>query len=483
MTKVMQISAEKTGVFVLWFLIALFTVFHSIDLPLLLTFDSTLYLDQAQMLGDPRFWTQWHFLRTPLLQLITRIGFELFGVGPRLLIFVNTAFGFGGIVILFFVFRRWFSPLAASLICVGLAVHPTLVTYQHTFLTEAGSFFFMTLTCLLFLRTVERNFSPRSLFRLGFSVAVAYYFRPTLFILSPLASIIVVSACWFVREAKKAFIAILLLLIVPFLLTVPWRMFASQHNWQADQIAFGLINQAVFDPDSSLLGSSAAPYRSALNASLVDGELPTTGISDHLIYGMIPGVTVEMADSSIGYFFRVVAENPLRYTQGVMRGLMLLIGIAGTESDNVPFQKIISTAKGHTVISGPPLLLAWAKDHFNGDYGARILAPYLSSSIEFYSALYPLGVMSTLLVVILIAVSGNVDLKLLGVFIICFGYLVYHALVLFSLDRMAVPVIPLFCAMVFVNLLTLTKLFRAALLDNVKNVFLIRKILKLKPLS
>jgi hypothetical protein len=248
------------------------------------------------------------------------------------------------------------------------------------------------------------------------------------------------------KQIIKAIFSVLILTMLPFSLSIPWKILGSSQNWQADQVAFGLLNQAVFRPGSPYLGEASPLYAEALKNSMINGELPNSGISDNLIYAMLPGISKEIGANPNRYFLSVIYENPLRYLQGFIRGFLMLMNIGGTESDNLPFLEILSKASEHTTISAPTYLIPWITDIFKGDYGSQSLEEYLLFSAKPFLILYTVGCIGLTLLLSL-QLFYNIDMKACQIAILCLGYLAFHAAVLFSLDRMAVPIMPVVCGL------------------------------------
>ncbi len=435
-------SFDPTLVLVLCAILVL-TVLHFLGLPLLVTYDGHLYLDQALMLGEPRFWTDWHFLRTPILQLVTRLIFELVGVSSKSLIFINTIFGLIGIFCCYKIARFWASRRVATFSALVVALNPLLITYQHTYLTEAGSFAFVSLVTFLLLNAVESGFRVRQLIWLGTAITIGYYFRPTLFMLSPPALV-----CVFLFAPKRNWLrvraqALAVIFILPFVATVPWRMLGSSQHWEDTQIIFGLVNQAVFPPDSPMLGSASEQYRASLERSLVNGSLTSTGIMDGEVYQFLGPLEPQARGHSEKWFMQVVSSYPWRYLSGVTRGALLFAGIPGQDSDNNVFLQRVMTSEKSIILPGPANTQTWVEEHLLETVGSGLFRDFLTSLVSPYVWLYRLGL---LCLVIFVALSlFRIQPLLFALGAPTLWFLAYHALTLFSLDRMAVPVIPLVC--------------------------------------
>lgn len=416
------------------------TLYHSRTLPLVLSYDSQLYIDQALMLGTPRFWNDWHFLRTPLFQTITRLCFIVFGENSWVLIAITTTFGFFGLLLLQRILSKITSSNTAWALTLLCACSPLLIAYEHCFLTETGTFFFLSAIILSALSCLDARFSSRSCLAYGLVVAVGYYFRPTLVVLSvsiPLLYLLLARSRNIKDFARVAFLT----LIVPHLLSLPWRYLGKDAHWEGDQIIFGLINQAVFEPDSPLLGAAQPAYLAALRHSLIGGHLSPSGIGDGDIYQFISLLHAPSHDHPTRFFLQVISTHPVRYLKGILRGELYLLGAPGIDSDNDIFQRSVFQNGGSVIFSGPPRIEQYVRSHFEVARQKNIFFERLASLLSpLYQWLFRLG--SAMLIPLLCVAYKK---RLQSLFVLClipFIFISYHAVVLFSLDRMAVPAIP-----------------------------------------
>lgn len=437
-----------------WLLLSIFTVIHFLALPLVITFDGHLYLDQALMLGTDRFWTDWHFLRTPLLQSITRLGFSVVGPNAELLVFINTVLGVAGLGVLYAILTRWLKPVAASCVVLLVGVNPLFVTYQHTFLTEMGSFFFLGLSCFALLRLVDEDFSWSSATLFGLTAALGYYFRPTLFMVAPIGFIAVLWSLLAKRRLKPLFVLFVCMVVVPYLFTLPWRSMGKGRNWEDDQVGFALLNQVVIPPNSETASHMLLPYRDAVSSSKVEGELTVSGMSDGRIYPLLPFVRQKMTEGGEHFFLQIIATYPVRYLLGVIRGALYLAGVPGIDSDNAAFLQQTLHADSHFIFPGPERTDTWVRQTFAG----RKIPGRFRSILEFlvtpYQWLYRAGSVLVAMMLCLVAFFRPTS-RVFFALSIPTGFLLYHAFTLFSVDRMAVPVVPFYSAVPLVLLIGL----------------------------
>lgn len=402
------------------------------------------------MIGEPRFWTDWHFLRTPVFQLLTRFTFSLLGQSSSTLLLITTSLGFCGLLVLGQILERWLERSTAYFIVFVVGCMPLLVAYQHTFLTETGSFFLITIIIASFLRCHDKNFSPSASFTSGVVVAIGYYFRPTLLVLSFIAPI---TFLLFYRplSLRKSIQVGSYTLLLPYLLSLPWQYLGSKTGWEADQVLFGVINQAVLPVDSPLLAGVQDQYKQALLKSLVNGSLTSSGISDGEIYPLIGALRPQAAEHPTQFFLNVIREYPIRYLKGIIRGTMLLLGLPGIDSDNLIFEKNVFEHNGAVIFSGPPRLEPYMQAHFNQSGEKGIFATGLFSLQIVYDWLYRFGV--AVLFCLMITSIRRKNPHFFIVAAVPFIFLLYHAAVLFSLDRMAVPVAPIIvsASLVFIS--------------------------------
>ena len=420
--------------------LATFTALHFALLPLVLSWDSQAYIDQALMLGQARFWSDWHFLRTPMFQSITRAAFILLGENRIALLSVTVAMGFLGLLVTQRILREWLSPALSWLITLFLSLNPLLITYQHTFLTESGSFMWLGLVMLAFIRCVKRGFDTSSCITAGLTIAAGYYFRPTILILSFIGT-----ACFVVLHGVKPFSRVarvaLLTLLLPQVLALPWKYMGSKSNWESAQVAFGVLNQVVIPQDSPLIESARDKYRLAIEQSKVNGSLTASGMGDEYIYPLLDTLSVQMkGGSATGFFLKVVRTYPIEYIRGFARGMLHLWGMPGLDSDNRMFMNAVFRNGGTVIFPGPPPFEEFIKRCFFAKGTPSHISPLIEALTPVFVWIYRVG---SLFLILLFAIAiKRRDGMTLVVTIVPLVFIVYHAAVLFSLDRMAVPVTP-----------------------------------------
>jgi hypothetical protein len=157
-----------------------FHVLHGISLPVLITWDGCLYVDLAYVIFSSRFPQEWDFLRTPLYPIALKAGFWLLGKQALAAIAVSTLAGFCGVWMLGAAVRRAGSADAAAAAVVAATLYPTLVGYEHSTLTEAGTFALLALYVNALLWQPAAAASYKKPLALAGVITLGYYWRPTL---------------------------------------------------------------------------------------------------------------------------------------------------------------------------------------------------------------------------------------------------------------------------------------------------------------
>ena len=86
------------------------------------------------------------------------MSFWLFGKQPLSAELVTSVAAISGILLLGATVRRIAGELAAAAAVASLAVFPTLVAYEHSVLTEAGTFFFIA--AIVYLMVAGKDAGP-----------------------------------------------------------------------------------------------------------------------------------------------------------------------------------------------------------------------------------------------------------------------------------------------------------------------------------
>jgi hypothetical protein len=441
-------GSDRLYRFALWLAFAL-CVAQAISLPVLITFDGYWYARLAEVLGTPRFTAEWDYLRTPLFPMLLKLSFWLFGRQPLAVCALQSAFGFGGICLLGATLKRSGRPVEAAIVVVLLSCFPTLVTYEHALLTEAGTFFFLAF--LLYVAVLPQSHPQRQVAILVGALALGFYYRSSLLYISPALALVYAVARWTRREtdhawqwrtSRRILAETLAVLLVPFLFAYPW-----QHNPRVTErtgqsvLLYGLVKQAVIPPDDALWANASALYRDALDRSMVQGRLPLSGVRDQLVYPPLDSIHA-YAPQAGSVFVRSIFRYPRRYASGFVRTSVLFAGTGSPASDSAAFRAAVLS--GSAAISPhpdgfPPLdtEMAWST-------GPAFVARVLTWASPVYDLLVFFGVPATLLI-LAIALFRKDPLGLaLGT--IPLTFLLLNALVLSSQDRVVVPAYPLLLA-------------------------------------
>jgi hypothetical protein len=423
-----------------------------VSLPVFITVDGYWYAKLAEVVGTPRFPSEWDYLRTPLFPVLLKVFFWLFGRQPLAVAALQTTLSFAGIWMLAATLRRIGRTLEAALVFPLLAAFPTLTTYEHSLLTEAGTFFF--LSAILFVATSHFSSPARHIVAIIGVLGAAYYHRSSLLYMSPVIGLVygwrrlsaeggtpvIRSPQW--RIAGEA----LLIVSVPFLIAYPWESNPRVSERMGDVLLYGLAKQAVLPPQDPIWAKAQQSYAAALDQSLKDGQLPLSGVKDQLVYAPLEGVH-EYASSARSVFVRAVISYPQRYIAGCLRTALLFAEVWPSESDNAVFRTWVLS--GTTVVAPqlpgfPPLAAEMTQQTKPSAFGRL-----LTWLVPTYDWLVCAGLLATLTLVIVGILRRSPTLLAFG--LIPTAFLLLNVFLLVSQDRIAAPAYPL----VLVNLIAL----------------------------
>src|SRR5690349_21173795 len=170
------------------------TFIYALCFPLVVSPDGMEYTRLAYVLFSHDFVSEWNFYRTPLFPLSLRAAFFLGGQQPESALLVTTLLGLVGTLLLGATVRRIATGTSGAITLLILAVYPVLIGYEHSLLSETGTFFFLALLLFLFTWFVT---SPSSkgwsyAFAICLVLAAGYYWRPTIIYLSPVMAVLCV---------------------------------------------------------------------------------------------------------------------------------------------------------------------------------------------------------------------------------------------------------------------------------------------------
>ncbi len=218
---------------------ALFQVMHILALPLLITCDGSHYVEMSRMLTTTRFFPEWDFLRGPLYPGAIKVFFRLMGEHPMTMVGMHALAGFCGIWMLGAAIRREGFPRLAAAVILLLSAYPILITYQHTLLSDIGTF------CCLSAMVNVMLWRPKVLWHKTAAVVLvmtsSYYFKPDLIYVAPAAGIMYLlqmadsgtSSGWrFLIKgiSKRALMHATIAVVIPFVLALPWSYLASKQD-------------------------------------------------------------------------------------------------------------------------------------------------------------------------------------------------------------------------------------------------------------
>jgi hypothetical protein len=428
-------------------------VTHVVALPLRVPYDGLGYIDLADVLFSGRFPKNWYPSRTPLFPLSLKASFWLLGRQPHAAILVTSTAALAGILLLGAAVRRLAGESVASLAVILVSMFPVLIVYQHSVLTEAGTFFFIAMILYLLLWPGRgRNSSWCKAAGLAAVLGAGYYWRQNVMVLTPVAAFFHwcgarnASGSHSSAQAAhgRAGLASLsqaaLIAVVPVLLSSFWNPYLDQKGLRDVTLKQGMLRQALLPPEHPYVGEYREAYFDAIRASLYEGNF-YSGTRMELLASLSEKIYSRPMDRPVpAFFLDLVVHYPGRYLSGLGRTLIFFAGGNGAESDNrIGRDEVLSP--GSKISGGPePLRSRIEKDFQQRPAPAALLhlfrriGPYYDCWLIVAHAITAVGVLLALL---------WRDLRLS----ICCGvpavYTLGYAVLLVSLDRFVAPVYPI----------------------------------------
>lgn len=436
---------------------ALFHAAHALTLPILVTYDGSEYVRLADVLFSPRLMEEYCFRRPPIYPLALKASFLAFGRQPLSAQVPNLILGFGGIALLALSLRRMGRPVLGALCALVMTLDPVLISYEHALLTEASSFFFLALLLYALLRN---DLKPAAhSFLVGLSVALAFYHRPTLLYLAPVAALLHGvhlllkqpqrdRAAWLL--ASKHFLAATMM---PFVIAFPWNRLLAQSkeaNFGQQVLLYGALKQAVVSPGDPVLGNSQAAYQAAIAACSPGGTMDLAGLTMSAMRPIEDDMLTRCEREGYAIFLSSVSRNPAAYAKGVGRSLLYFAGLPNNDSENRYYVRSVITeaAAGSKLQGTNHHLFAETQRDFTQKGANSLLARGLNRLYPLYRIMLPLGVLASMLG--LIASIRRRDTALAAYCALPLAVLAMHALALLSMDRYVVPAMPLLLANVMI---------------------------------
>ncbi len=424
-----------------------FNVLHLVSLPIEISYDGLGYIDMADVLFSGRFPQDWLPNRAPLFPLTLKIAFWAIGRQAQTAALVSSALGLAGILALGDAVRRIAGRAAASSVIVFVCLYPTLVVYQHSVLTEAGTFFFLALLVNIAVRPAasRRAMWGRALALIAVS-SLGFYWRQNILAALPALAALLIAAEWKYDALRAVIARNLAIVVLPVACSLPWNAYSNALALRDVSIRQGIIRQALLPSDHPYIGEHRADYETAIRASAVRGNF-YSGISWPLLTELSPKIfSGNRAENTMGLFTRLVLQNPLRYGQALARSTLFFAGVPGIESDNRAFrEEVLSlTAHGAKISDGPQPLQRRIREQFSQTTSPSVLMRGLRVLGPVYDALLLPATSLTLGALVIALIRRRRDAALL--YATPLLYLASYAVFLSTIDRFMTPVYPFFLA-------------------------------------
>jgi len=465
-------------------IVLLVTFVHTSALPLIVSWDGMQYIHLANVLSGPDVISHWDFYRTPLFPLALNMMFWLGGEQPHSALLLTSLLGLGGVVLMGLIVRRLAGETSAAITLIVLVFYPILVGYQHTLLTETGTFFSIALLLWAFVCVARRwKRNPISVaVWISFVVALSYYWRPTLLMLSPVAAVLFVLIICLPSDGPKPYFHLtqqlrrrdrrlvaggLIIALSPWLLAYPWKHLTDEYkpDAYAPFFAEGIFRQVLVPPSDPILASVKTEYEAAIKEYSVNGHL------------LMDGVAVA-SQSQLKFkfhdifqhtsFLRLIRKYPFRYAAGVARSMIFFLGLRANPSDDENFAfahyAFVLWPSGdrfeHTLGWNPDLVEFTSIVQYGG---GAVVGRFLHSLIRVYA--WSVFASSLLTVFWLGKSLIQGDAVGLALTVLPLAFLAAHAVALETLNRYGFPVYPLMLANTVIFVTPLLKAFWRKRLD------------------
>jgi hypothetical protein len=442
-------------------------VLHLISLPIEITYDGLGYIDMADVLRSARFPHDWQPNRTPLYPLALKIGFWLFGRQPLAAMFVGSAMGTAGILILGGAIRCIAGEIAAACAIVFLSLYPTLIAYEHSVLTEAGTFFFLAFVTAIALwppRT-ERALTWK-LFGLILIATMGFYWRQNVLVATPVLACVLgfdamrLSPSRNARVYMRSALRVALVLIVPYLASKPWDRYSDPMLVRDVALRQGIVRQALLPPDDPLAAPCRAEYQQAITDSMAGGNF-YSGVAWHSLNAVSPKLFSQYSlEQSPALFWSLARRYPERYLAGLFRTILFFSGFPGSESDNRIYrdQVFSTTMDGSKISDGPEPLRGRIAGQFRQSTTPSVLLRGLRMLFAPYDLLLILAAFTTAAGFVCALIFRDAAIFVLTALPLV--YLLSYAVSLVSIDRFMLPVYPLLLANLIVLPVLMVRRFR-----------------------
>lgn len=420
---------------------AVFHGLHFLALPLVMSPDGLEYVALSERFGASGFFEQWSYIRMPLYPLLLRASFDAFGKVPGAALLPGVTLGFLGVCALAAEVRRIRGDRAAAVLLALLSAYPVLVGYEHTVLTEPGTFCILSLVVVLLSRLARRGIDVATMGLLGCTLAAGYLFRATTIAVLPAVTLTVTAIARRStvgnRQARLVTAAALMLAVgLPLMTMKFWRAGGRDARIGSTfgfTLSYYVAAQGLLPATTADLGEAAAAYEQATE----DAAARRTSL-----LGIAPVVASRLQRVDGKRLLREAARTaPLAYTAAVARTALTFAGTPQRPSENALFlSNVLSlSAPGSKCVCPEADQAAFTR--LFARPGFRTPLHY---ALKIVTPLYvPLVLAGSVLTLIGFAVGvRRGDPALLALTSVPVAFSAAHAFLLLGTDRFAMPVLP-----------------------------------------
>jgi hypothetical protein len=376
----------------------------------------------------------------PLYPLFLRASFDLLGRFPGAALLPGVLLGFLGVWVLADEVRRTRGDLAGAAVLVLLSAYPVLVGYEHTVLTETGTFCVLSVVVVLLSRLARTGITFTTMALLGATLAAGYLLRATTTAVVPAVLVVIAattrSSAESTRQSRLALAAGLLVVVgLPFATMRLWSAGGRDARIGSTfgyTLSYYLVAQGMLP--SGDLGDAAPAYEAAK---------ATAAVQRSSLVEMSP-LVAERLHTLDGkqLLSEAIVTNPIAYLAAVSRTALVFAGVPPRPSENYLFlSNVLSlSVPGSKCVcpdaDQPVFARTFAQSGHRTPlhYVLKILTPL-------YTALAMLG--SALTVIGFAAGLRRADPAWLAWTAVPVAFAAAHAALLLGTDRFAMPVFPL----------------------------------------
>ena len=237
-----------------------------------------------------------------------------------------------------------------------------LVAYEHSVLTEAGTFFFIAAIVFFLVVDIDSGPSWYTVAGLVAALTAGHYWRPNVLVLMPVVALLHVLGGWSGNSGgaperrsnrrRAVWVQTAVLIAAPLALTSLWDPYLDLAAERDLTFRHGIFRQALLPPEHPIIVDQAPLYYAGIRESLHNGEF-YSGLRAEYIAQLRDRIPTRPFGRSVpAFFLNLAIQYPDRYLSGLGRTLIFFSGIDGSESENRICREEVLTP-GSKISEGP----------------------------------------------------------------------------------------------------------------------------------